>query len=72
MKEERADAEPLSSEPPVAEGHIGETVAFDPNRHELLGSDIALTPGQSAVVRIVGASYRGKVLRKVGVEVVGE
>jgi molecular chaperone GrpE (heat shock protein) len=57
----------LEDEGLTPEGRVGETVAFDPNRHELLSGDIPLTPGQPAIVRIVGVACRGKILRKVGV-----
>jgi molecular chaperone GrpE (heat shock protein) len=50
------------------QGTVGQTVSFDPNRHEPLSQDAALTVGQPAVVRFVGLAYRGKILRKAGVE----
>ncbi|HYT94394.1 MAG TPA: hypothetical protein VEL76_37110 [Gemmataceae bacterium] len=62
----------LKDEGLAVEGRVGETVAFDPDQHEPLGGDTALTPGQPTIVRIVGASYRGKVLRKAGVEATEE
>ena len=49
------------------ESSVGETVRFDPNRHDPLGS-AAISPGQSVVVRIIGVTYCGKRLRKAGVE----
>jgi molecular chaperone GrpE (heat shock protein) len=49
------------------EGNVGEAVAFDPNRHEPLRADISLTPGEQVVVKFVGASYHGKVIKKTGV-----
>jgi molecular chaperone GrpE (heat shock protein) len=48
-------------------GRIGETVAFDPDRHEPLGGDFAPRPGQPVVVRLVGISCQGRVLCKAGV-----
>lgn len=53
------------------EGSVGETVLFDPNRHESLSVDTFLTPGQPAVVRFVGVAYQGKLLRRAGVEKAG-
>jgi len=53
------------------DGHIGESVPFDPNRQELLHSGEAV-PGESVVVRTAGVVYRGKVLHKAGVEKAGE
>ncbi|MBV9468158.1 MAG: hypothetical protein JOZ57_02800 [Abitibacteriaceae bacterium] len=50
----------------MLEGHVGESVLFDPNCHEPLNGDIQ--PGQTVVIRFVGASYRGKMLRKASVE----
>jgi molecular chaperone GrpE (heat shock protein) len=57
----------LEDEGLTADGRAGETVAFDPNRHEPLGGEVVLTPGQPAVVGVVGMNFRGKVLRKAGV-----
>lgn len=48
-------------------GQVGETVPFDPNYHEPLNAQAALTPGQAVVIRFVGVVYQGKVLRKAGV-----
>jgi molecular chaperone GrpE (heat shock protein) len=50
------------------EGSVGEAVPFDPNHHEPLSAGVALTPGQPVVLRFVGVVYRGKLLRKAGVE----
>jgi molecular chaperone GrpE (heat shock protein) len=49
------------------EGSVGETLPFDPNRHEPLSAEAALQPGEPAVIKFVGASYGGKVLKKSGV-----
>ena len=49
------------------EGQVGETVAFDPNRHQVLGGEPP-EPGQPAVVRFVGVTCNGKRLQKAGVE----
>ena len=57
----------LEDEGLTPEGRIGEAVAFDPDRHEPLGGDFAPRPGQPAVVRLVGVSWRGRVLCKAGV-----
>jgi len=53
------------------EGRIGEAVAFDPDRHALLGSGASAAPRQDVVVRFPGASYCGMVLLKAGVEPAG-
>lgn len=50
------------------EGSVGESVPFDPDRHELLSADVSLKAGQMVTVRFVGVAYRGKLLRKAGVE----
>ncbi len=52
------------------EGSVGETVPFDPNRHEPLSANASLKSGQPAVMRFVGVAYQGKLLRKAGVEIV--
>jgi molecular chaperone GrpE (heat shock protein) len=62
----------LEDEGLTAEGRVGETVAFDPARHEPLGGDFAPQPGQPVVVRLVGMSWQGRVLRKAGVGPAGE
>lgn len=49
------------------EGRVGETVPFDPNCHEPLSAEAALQPGETVVVKFVGASYSGTVLKKAGV-----
>ena len=58
----------LEDEGLTLECSVGETVSFDPNRHEPLSTHAALTPGQQVVVRFVGVAYQGKLLRKAGVE----
>jgi molecular chaperone GrpE (heat shock protein) len=50
------------------EGGVGETASFDPNRHEPLSGQGALTRGQAVVVRFAGVSYRGRLIRKAGVD----
>jgi molecular chaperone GrpE (heat shock protein) len=53
------------------EGGVGETASYDPNRHEPLGGQTAqtgLTLGQPIVTRFAGVSYRGRLIRKAGVE----
>lgn len=49
-------------------GSVGEEVGFDPNLHQPLNSRAPLSDGDRVVVRIVGASYRGRVLCKASVE----
>jgi molecular chaperone GrpE (heat shock protein) len=50
------------------DGHVGQATAFDPSRHDPLGSEATLAPGQPVVIRFLGLSAGGKVLRKAGVE----
>jgi molecular chaperone GrpE (heat shock protein) len=52
------------------EGSVGETVAFDPDRHYLLGKgpEASALTGRPVVIRFVGVAHEGKVLRKAGVE----
>lgn len=49
------------------EGKVGEIVPFEPNRHEPLSADASLKPGEQVLIRFVGVSYGGKVLKKAGV-----
>jgi hypothetical protein len=51
----------------MLEGKVGETLPFDPNRHEPLSAAAALQPGETVVVKFVGASYGGAVCKKAGV-----
>jgi hypothetical protein len=57
----------LEDEGLTAQGQVGETVAFDPGRHEPLGSDFVPKSGQAVVVRLVGVSWRGRALCRAGV-----
>ncbi len=50
------------------EGAVGEKAPFDPNRHQPLSADASPTPGEAVVVKFVGVSYRGQIIRKAGVE----
>ena len=50
---------------------VGEQVAFDPDRHEPLAG-IAPRSGQPVIVRFTGVAFRGKLLRKAGVEAAEE
>lgn len=52
----------------TTEGTVGEAVAFDSNRHEPLSSSASINQGQQVITRFLGVSYRGKFLRKAGVE----
>jgi molecular chaperone GrpE (heat shock protein) len=52
-------------------GSIGATEAFDPDRHDPLSDAPAPEPGRPVVVRMVGLSLHGKVLRKAGIETGG-
>ena len=49
------------------EGQVGATLPFDPNRHEPLSAEAALQPGETVVVKFVGASYGGIICKKAGV-----
>jgi molecular chaperone GrpE (heat shock protein) len=49
-------------------GNVGETVRFDPNHHEPLSAGASPKQGEHVVVRFVGVAYRGKLLRKAGIE----
>ena len=49
-------------------GKVGETVPFEPNYHQPLSANASLTPGSSVIVRLMGISYEGKVIKKAGVE----
>jgi molecular chaperone GrpE (heat shock protein) len=57
----------LEDEGLAAEGRVGEAVAFDPDRHEPLGGDFRPQRGEPAVVRVLGVSWRGRVLQRAGV-----
>ncbi|MBI4324358.1 MAG: nucleotide exchange factor GrpE [Chloroflexi bacterium] len=50
------------------EGNVGETVGFDPNRHEPLSAEAAPALNRPVVVRLVGICYRGHILRKAKVD----
>jgi molecular chaperone GrpE (heat shock protein) len=58
----------LEDEGLTSEGRVGESVSFDPNRHEPLGGDASIAPGKSGIIRFVGLTYRGELVRKAGVE----
>lgn len=49
-------------------GSVGETVYFDSNLHDPLSDSTPLLLGDPVVVKFVGVSYQGKVIRKAGVE----
>lgn len=49
-------------------GSVGETISFDSNLHDPLSASTSLMPGGAVVVKFVGVSYQGKVIRKAGVE----
>lgn len=52
------------------DGAIGQTAPFDPDQHEPLSADVSIAPGRLVVIRFVGVSFRGKLLRKAKVEAV--
>jgi molecular chaperone GrpE (heat shock protein) len=45
-------------------GKIGETIPFDPNYHQPLSSNTDLAVGTPVVIKIVGVSYQGKIIKK--------
>jgi molecular chaperone GrpE (heat shock protein) len=47
---------------------IGDTVAFDLNLHEPLAVETQLQSGQAVIIRFPAVLFRGKILRKAGVE----
>lgn len=54
----------------LLENRVGEQVPFDPDLHELLAGT-APQQGRPVIVRFPGVAYRGKLLRKAGVEPMG-
>ena len=56
----------------ISPGSVGQSVVFDPNRHESLSAEDELRPGANVIIRLVGLSYKGKLLRKAGVIAGGE
>jgi hypothetical protein len=50
------------------EGNVGERIGYNPNLHQPLSATDALVEGQDVVIRFVGAAYRGRLIRKAGVE----
>jgi molecular chaperone GrpE (heat shock protein) len=57
----------LEEEGLTLDGRPGERAAFDPNRHAPLAGE-APAPGAGVVVRFAGIGYKGRVLRKAGVD----
>lgn len=53
------------------EGKVGDIVPFDPDQHEPLSAEVSPKLGEQVVVRIMGVSFKGRLLRKVGIEKVG-
>jgi molecular chaperone GrpE (heat shock protein) len=51
-------------------GELGEEVAFDPDRHDLLSRAGAPEVGVAVRIRVVGLCYQDRVLRRAGVELV--
>lgn len=49
-------------------GAVGDDEPFDPGRHDPLSGTTMPRPGERAVVRFVGLVYRGRTVRKAGVE----
>jgi molecular chaperone GrpE (heat shock protein) len=52
-------------------GDVGEAEPYDPDRHDPLSMAAAPVAGERIVVRVVGLSYRDRVVRKAGVEPAG-
>jgi hypothetical protein len=50
------------------EAAIGETVPYDQNRHDVIGAEGAVTAASRVTIRMPGASFRGKIIRKAAVE----
>ncbi len=50
------------------EGTVGTVAAFDPDRHAALAGAASLRGGEPVVIRFPAVAYRGKVLRRAGVE----
>lgn len=50
------------------EGTVGEKVSFDPNYHSPLSTNSEIKAGDKVIIRLVGISYQGKIIRKAGVE----
>lgn len=50
------------------EGQTGTTEPYDPTRHLVLNAEVSLQIGQPVVVRLCGLSYKGTLVRKLGVE----
>lgn len=49
-------------------GRVGDVAPFDPATHQPLDAHATLSPGQPAVIRLVGIALGGATLRKAGVE----
>jgi molecular chaperone GrpE (heat shock protein) len=49
-------------------GKISETLPFEPNYHQPLSSNLDLAVGTPVVIKIVGVSYQGKMIKKATVE----
>lgn len=52
-------------------GEVGEAEPYDPERHDPLSAETSVAAGEEVVVRVVGLRYRGRVLRKAGVDRLG-
>lgn len=49
-------------------GEVGEAEPYDPERHDPLSADEPVATGDQVVVKVVGLSYQGRILRKAGVD----
>jgi len=54
----------------MLQGQPGQQVRFDANLHIPLSAESTFKPGQPVIVRFVGVSYQGKILRRAGVETI--
>jgi molecular chaperone GrpE (heat shock protein) len=50
------------------DGNVGDTVQFDPDRHEPLSAAASISRGDNVTVRFVAVSHEGRIIRKAGVE----
>lgn len=54
------------------EGTIGDVAAYDADRHEPILSEAAPAPGQPVTIRMPGAAFKGKFIRKAAVELIAK
>ena len=49
-------------------GEIGETTTFDPSTHHLIAVETCMNEGDYVVIRFPGATFRGTIVHRAGVE----